>query len=190
MDLPSHIFWTYLVFKIINEKIKKPLNMKLAVFWGIFPDLFAFGIPILLLFAELLTGKISFSNLPGVTKIEPPQQNFNSIVQLVSLLYSASHSFVILFIAIIILTAILYLKRKSPATLAQIIPWEMSGWALHILIDIPTHSTPFYSTPFLWPISNIRFSGISWGTPWFLALNYFVMITIYLTYLRKKKINA
>lgn len=191
MDLPAHIFWTWAMYKIFKEKIKKPLNVKLVIFWGIFPDLFAFSFPVALLFIELLIGKISFSDLPGVTKIEPPQQNFNSIIQLVSLLYSTSHSFVIFFTIVIIWTVALYLRRKNPAILTlQILPLEIGGWALHILIDIPTHATQFYSTPFLWPISDIKFSGISWGTPWFLALNYLVAAILYFGYLRKKKITT
>lgn len=191
MDGPSHIFWTWAVFKVLGKKIKKPLNMKLAIFWGIFPDLFAFVVPIFLMAIELLSGKISFSDLPGPEKIEPPQQNFNSIIQLVSFLYSMSHSVIIFSSVTIILTTILFLKRKIPAAaIEQILPLEMGGWLLHILIDIPTHSTQFYSTPFLWPISNIKFNGISWGTPWFLVLNYLVMITVYFLYFRKKKINA
>ena len=190
MDAPAHIFWTWAIFKVLGKKIKKPLNMKLAIFWGIFPDLFAFSIPILLLIAEFLLGKISLSDLPGPTRIEPPQQNFNSIVQIVSILYSTSHSLVIFSIITIGWIAILYSRRKNfTAPVAQILPIEMAGWMLHILIDIPTHSTQFYSTPFLWPISNIKFSGISWGTPWFLALNYAMMIIVYFVYFRKKNLT-
>lgn len=191
MDGPSHIFWTYFVFKFLRDKIAKPLNMKLAIFWGIFPDLFAFGIPIILILAELLTGKISISELPGPEKIEPPQQNFNSIIRIISLLYSISHSLIIFFTIAIIWTTILYLKRKPSSTaIIQILPWELGGWMLHILIDIPTHSTQFYSTPFLWPISDIKFNGLSWSTPWFLALNYLTMTIFYLVYLKKKKANT
>lgn len=190
MDFFSHVFWTWAAFKVLEEKIKKPLNMKLAVFWGVFPDLFAFGIPILLVIAELLLGKISISDLPGPERIEPPQQNFNSIVQYVAILYAIGHSLVIFFTVFIIIAAwIFYQKRKTTPQVAasSIIPWELGGWMLHILIDIPTHSTAFYSTPFLWPISNFRFSGISWGTPWFLALDYLAIFIVYFLFFYKKK---
>lgn len=188
MDGPSHLFWTWAVFKAIKEKYNKPLNIKLAIFWGIFPDLFAFGIPILLIAAELLTGKISLSDLPGPEKIEPPQNKFASVFQSISLLYSFSHSLVIFFVFFAIITGILFLKRKiSVRITASIIPWELGGWLLHILIDIPTHSSAFYSTPFLWPISNFRISGIAWSTPWFLALDYLVIIIVYFVYFRKRK---
>jgi hypothetical protein len=153
-----------------------------------FPDLFAFGIPIIFILTELLSGKISLPELPSPEKIEPPQQNFYSIVHIVSMLYSMSHSLVIFFIFAIILTAVSYFRhRTTPITSAQIIPWEMGGWMLHILIDIPTHSTQFYSTPFLWPISDIKFNGISWGSLWFLTLNYIAIIVVYFKYFRKKK---
>ncbi len=188
MDGPSHIFWTWAVFTKLKEKYKKPINIKLAVFWGIFPDLFAFGIPIFLIAAELMTGKISISDIPGPEKIEPPQNKFASVLQNILLLYSISHSLVILFIVFLIISGILYLKRKiSSAAARPKIPWEIGGWLLHILIDIPTHSSAFYSTPFLWPVSNAKLSGIAWSTPWFLALNYLAILIVYFFFLRKKK---
>ncbi len=196
MDFFSHVFWTWAAFKILKEKIRKPLNMKLAIFWGVFPDLFAFAIPIAWILIELLSGKISMSDLPGPEKIEPPRQNFYPVLQIVSTLYAIGHSFVIFFAVFIIITSLIFLKHKisqgavKSIILKSIIPWELGGWLVHILIDIPTHSTQFYSTPFLWPISDIRINGLSWGTPWFLALNYLVIIIVYFAYLRKKKINS
>lgn len=188
MDGPSHIFWTWAVSVKIKEKYIKTLNIKLAVFWGIFPDLFAFGLPILLIISEVLTGKISISDIPGLEKIEPPQNGFASVLQNISLLYSFSHSLIILSAAFIIIAGILFLKQKiSRKTAASIIPWELGGWLLHILIDIPTHSSAFFSTPFLWPISNFRISGIAWSTPWLLALNYLAIIFVYFKYFKKKK---
>ncbi len=190
MDGPSHLFWTWAVFKTIKERYNKPLNIKLAVFWGIFPDLFAFGIPIILIIGQLLTGQISISDLPGPEKIEPPQNKFASVLQNVLLLYSISHSLVVLFAVFIIISGVIYLKRKtSSSATRQIIPWELGGWLLHILIDIPTHSSAFYSTPFLWPISNFKISGIAWSMPWFLALDYLTIMIVYFLYLRKKKIE-
>lgn len=188
MDFPAHVFWTWAVFKIAKEKTGKQINLKASIFWGVFPDLFAFAVPIMLLIIQLASGKISSSDLPGADKIEPPSENFNSIMGLVSILYPISHSFVVFFIIFAIASIFIYTKRQ-PRSLKfkDIIPWSFTGWVLHILIDIPTHSSAFYSTPFLWPISDIKFSGISWGTPWFMALNYFTMIIVYLLFLRKKK---
>jgi len=43
--------------------------------------------------------------------------------------------------------------------------WPRWGkaWALHILIDIPTHSRQHWAPQFLWPISDVTVDGISWA---------------------------
>ena len=56
--------------------------------------------------------------------------------------------------------------------LARRIVFEMFGWLMHILIDIPTHSLDYYATRFLWPVSDYRIDGIAWWTPWFWAATY------------------
>jgi hypothetical protein len=53
------------------------------------------------------------------------------------------------------------------------------GWALHIIIDIPTHSASFYPTPFLWPISTYAWDGIRWGTGWYWALTWAALALVY-----------
>ena len=58
--------------------------------------------------------------------------------------------------------------------------WEMTGWMLHSMIDIPTHTRRLYPTPFLWPLSDFTIDGISWGRPWFLALNYSALVIVFL----------
>jgi hypothetical protein len=55
--------------------------------------------------------------------------------------------------------------RRSPAV-------AMLAWPLHILMDIPTHRAGRYGTPFLWPLTDYRFDGISWGQRWFMILNW------------------
>lgn len=189
MDFFSHVFWTWTIFTAIKNKIKKPLNMKLAIFWGVFPDLFAFVLPIALIIINIITGQINPSDLPRPEALEPVRRDGIPAFHLLSILYTISHSliiFLIVFAVISILLYSMYYPLRNTEKKFRI-PWEMAGWPLHILIDIPTHSTQFYSTPFLWPISDIKFNGLSWGTPWFLVLNYFVMIIVYLVYLRKQK---
>jgi len=61
------------------------------------------------------------------------------------------------------------------------VPFELLGWLLHILIDIPTHSYSFYPTPFLWPISQFKFDGISWAIPWFMIANYSALALVFLS---------
>lgn len=42
--------------------------------------------------------------------------------------------------------------------------WPQWGlaWALHILIDIPTHSRRHWAPQFLWPFSPVTVDGVSW----------------------------
>lgn len=50
------------------------------------------------------------------------------------------------------------------------------GWWSHIVIDIFTHSADYYPSPVLYPITQRGFDGLAWNTPWFMALNYTVLI--------------
>lgn len=169
MDIFSHGLWTGLYAKILNKKVKKPLNTWFTVFFGVFPDLFAFTIPILWTIIDLVVGKITFADLPRPEAIEPVNQNLLPIFRTTHLLYDISHSLIIFFLVVVVLFIIF---RK--------VILELSGWLLHILIDIPTHSYRFYPTPFLWPISGIKFNGLSWATPWFIIINYSAIIFVYL----------
>lgn len=65
-------------------------------------------------------------------------------------------------------------------------PWLMGGWVLHIIIDIPTHTKAFFATPFLWPLSNFKIDGISWGTLWFMLINYSALVLVYLLIVWKR----
>ncbi len=78
--------------------------------------------------------------------------------------------FLIIFVAVF---AIVWFLLRRPV-------WELGGWFLHILIDIPTHSYKFFPTPFLWPVSDLKIDGISWGTQWFMILNYGSLLILYI----------
>jgi hypothetical protein len=41
-------------------------------------------------------------------------------------------------------------------------PRWATAWALHILVDIPTHSRQNWAPQFLWPFSAVTVDGISW----------------------------
>src|SRR5438477_11668878 len=41
--------------------------------------------------------------------------------------------------------------------------WPLAAWGLHVLCDIPTHSTRFFPTPYLWPLPTPFYDGHSWG---------------------------
>jgi membrane-bound metal-dependent hydrolase YbcI (DUF457 family) len=53
--------------------------------------------------------------------------------------------------------------------------WPLLGWWSHIVIDVFTHSSEYYPSPVLYPITDRGFDGIAWPTPWFMALNYAVL---------------
>lgn len=198
MDILAHGLWTGAAAHGINKKIsargKKPINVWWTTFWGIFPDLFAFTIPFIWIFIQLISNGFDFSQLPHPQDVEPVGSNTISfghgnapeavpIFQLTSLLYSISHSAVIFFL-IFGITWFLFRKlKRSP-------PWELGGWLLHILIDIPTHSYRFYPTPVFWPLSGWKFNGWPWGNPQFLAINYGAIAVVYLIILLRRKHRA
>jgi hypothetical protein len=177
MDILAHGLWAGAAYKAINKKVKKPFNIKMAVFWGVFPDLFAFTIGFVWLFGNLIFGGMSFSDLPQPQEAEPAPQDTLPIFHLTSTLYNISHSAIVF----LIVFGILFLIFRRPI-------WELGGWMIHILLDIPTHSYRFFPTPVLWPLSGWKFNGFSWATPWFLIVNYAAIIIIYLL-LRGKELG-
>jgi hypothetical protein len=52
----------------------------------------------------------------------------------------------------------------------------LAGWWSHIVIDVFTHSSAYYPSPVLYPITERGFDGIAWPTPWFMLLNYVALI--------------
>ena len=144
---------------LLFNKTKKPFY---AVLFGILPD----SVSWLLFTIYLLFNGQTF------------QQAAENIPEWVFILYNISHS---MFTFLLVL-GIVYLILKK-------IPIYIWAWPIHILIDIPTHSRDFLPTPFLWPVSEWVFPGISWGTSWFMILNW-SLIAFCLTLviiLRKKK---
>lgn len=205
MDILSHGLWAGAAAKALQHEVKRPLHFLWAVFFGMFPDMFAFAIPFVWTMVSFLSGVIGIGDIPQPDAVEPAmdpfatprsiRNNFTTmrptgealpVFQIASVLYQYSHSIVIffwLFFAIIIYR---YIRRPIPGTTRfrihehwWLVPWEMLGWLLHILTDIPTHSYRFYPTPFLWPFSSFKFSGFSWGTPWFLIANFTALIVVY-----------
>lgn len=177
MDIFSHGLWAVAGGKFLEKKIKRPLNTWLVAWWGIFPDLFAFTVPFIWVAVEFIAGDIPLNKIPRPQEGEPPVfLNSTKVFQLATSLYNVSHSLFIFGGSFFV--AWWLLKR---------VPWEMFGWLLHVLIDIPTHPYNFFPTPLLWPVSVWKFShGFSWGTTWFMALNITCLILVY-GYLFKKK---
>jgi hypothetical protein len=59
-------------------------------------------------------------------------------------------------------------------------PWLFLAWGLHILCDIPTHTSAYFPTPYLWPFSTPYIEGVSWATPWFMITNYTAILLAYI----------
>lgn len=177
MDLFAHGLWGGIIAKAANKhKItKNPVKLRWFIFWSVAPDIFGFAILFAWLFGSLLfVGDFTFKDLPHPDAMEPMPQDTLFIFRLTNFLYNLSHSLFVFFVAF----AIASFKKKHTA-------WVMSGWLMHILIDIPTHSYKFYPTPFLWPLSNWKLDGWSWANPWFMFFNYTTILVVYILLYRR-----
>jgi hypothetical protein len=182
MDILSHGLWAGAVAKIANKKLKKPISVWRTAWWGIFPDLAAFILPTFLAIYGLILGKYPASEFLYRAGVDAPwYSNDEFLFNLIHQIYSFSHSFFVF--GAVFLVAYVILKRPV---------WEMSGWLLHILIDIPTHTALYaelFPTTTLWPFSHWTFNGIGWAHLWFLIPNYAAIIIVYilLHFIKKNK---
>lgn len=165
MDVFAHALWTNAVFykKYASEKAQRYW----AVFFGVMPDLVSFTPAFLYM--------VFSGNHFGI-------EAFNSgiwVYRWAAASYNITHSLIVFIVAMVVVTVIRRGKQY----------WPLWGWALHILIDIPSHKG-FYETPFLYPISNYKFDhGIPWAHPLFMVVNYSLLTLVYLIwflFLRKK----
>ncbi len=60
------------------------------------------------------------------------------------------------------------------------------GWWSHVLIDVFTHSADFYPSPVFYPVTYWGFDGVAWNTPWFMIINYLVMLSVAIVILHRK----
>lgn len=153
MDIVSHGLWGGLAFGRSSKR-----DYWLAFIFGLAPDIFSFG---LLTIAQILGigPRIEWSDTATAAA---------SIPQYVQVMYNYTHSLVI---AALVFGIVWILLKK---------PWlPLLAWPLHILFDIPTHSTDFYPTPFLWPVSTFGIDGIPWSQPWIFFPNWLAIIISY-----------
>ena len=169
MDIISHGLWSSISFGRKNRR-----SFWLAFFFGVAPDLFSFGIFTMSIWLGFAHG-LDWSGGPPDPSLVP---------HYVHQMYNITHSMVVFAVVF----GAIWLIRKKPV-------WEMLGWPLHILVDIPTHSDRFFPTPFLWPISDVHFSGIPWSRPEIFIPNVTLLIVLYVWFfiirkrLMKKKTN-
>jgi len=152
MDIFSHSLWTGLIFK-------KRKNIWWPVFFSIAPDIFSNGVYVVV------------SVIQGVSIIDSTRIHFNPATpDIIKILYSITHSLPIFAAAFLI--AWFFLKK----------PWlPLAAWGIHIAIDIPFHSTDFFATPFLFPVSSFRINSVSWGeNNYILIANFCLLAIIYL----------
>jgi len=139
MDIVSHGLWGGVAFGQKNKRL-----YWWSFFFGVAPDLFSFGIFTLANILGLVSGPDWSSGRPDPSAI--PSYVYS--------LYDVTHSLIVF----ALIFGLVWALRRRPYM-------PMLAWALHILVDIPTHSSLFFPTPFLWPISSYNFQGISWGQP-------------------------
>ncbi len=146
---------------IFFHRIKTPL---LAVMFGLLPDTSSWAVYFIY-------------NLIAGNKFGKP--SLETIPDWVFTLYNVSHSIFVAFAAIAILYALL---RKFP--------WYALAWPIAVFMDLLTHTREFLPTPFLWPVSDWRFPGISWGSKAFLLINYAAIALAFVAiYLSRKKVR-
>jgi len=162
MEIVAHGLWAAAGAITAGRATTQRIRTKWAVWWGAFPDVVGFGPAIIAgLVLWLMRG-------PEVVSPDAPH------IQLALRLYGAAHSLIVFTLAF-----------AAASMVARRVVWEMLGWLLHILIDIPTHSYSYYATRFLWPVSQVRVDGIPWWTPWFWAATYAVLAVVYVAIWRK-----
>ena len=155
MDTLSHALWGRGLFGYRGHKW-------LAIFFGAMPDLFSFGI---LIIVRLFSGNYTGGNY---TYEGPP--SLESIPNWVFFNYDLSHSFITAFLCI----GIVYFFNR-----ALIFP--MLAWPFHILLDFPFHSKEYFPTKFLWPLTDFSIDGIPWSNPevWFPNMAGIIILFIY-----------
>lgn len=186
MDTLSHGLWGVAVGQAIGLKLGRRLDGWKFFLWGVLPDLASFGVPFVWTIYQVVVGGIAWGDFG------PPRENGAApdhfrypIYNVASLMYGPTHSLIV-FVAVIL--TVWLVKNGRRRLSAASFPWPMLGWGLHVIMDVPTHSYRFYPTPVLWPVSNWKFNGVSWGQPWFMALDAVLLAaTFFVLWLVRKK---
>ncbi len=158
MEIVAHGLWAAAAAITAKRSAKAPLRIGWSVWWGVFPDVLAFGPSIA---AGLWYGLAAGHGHFRLVHIGPH-------------FYPAAHSLVV-FLAVF----------GAASLIARRVVFEMLGWVLHILIDIFTHSFRYYATRFLWPLSDFRIDGRAWWTPWFWGATYVALAAVYILMWKK-----
>jgi len=161
MDVFSHGLWGGIT---VGRRSRKSYWTAFA--FGVAPDVVAFG-PF---FGDrLLVHGMDFLQQLG-HKPDPAM-----IPAYVHSLYHLTHSYLTFAAAFIIV----WIARRKPLH-------EMWAWGLHITMDIFTHNSAFFPTPFLWPLSDFHVDGIPWSRPVIFFPNWLALGILYGWYFYRK----
>lgn len=158
MDIVSHGLWGGVAFGRDTRR-----TFWLAVFFGMLPDLLSFGVYMVARIAGI-SPSVEWSGGP------PP---LHDIPGYVSTLYNVSHNLV----TFVVVGTLLWMGARTYAK-------PFLAYGLHILVDIPTHSTAFFPTPFLWPVSSYAFDGVPWSSPYIFFPNLILLVIAYTMWYR------
>ena len=158
MDVLAHGLWGGVGFYARGWKV-----FLTALLLGMAPDLLSFGI--------FHITRPSWIKLRLLGEISGPPP-LSTLPAYVFHAYNLTHSLVIW----ALIFAALWLLRRQVA-------WLWFAWGLHILCDIPTHSSSYFPTPYLWPFPTPFVDGISWAEAWFMASNYLALAAAYVAML-------
>lgn len=175
MDTISHGLWGSIAFgKSEGWRGRRKVGaLFLAFVIGMMPDLLSFGPHF---FSWAFAGFPAYPIEPGTTGAPA----LASLPWFVVPAYRITHSLVI-WAAVFLVLRWIFGRRA----------WIFGAWGLHILCDIPTHSTRYFPTPFLWPFPTPYVDGIMWGAPWFMAVNYAsIAVVIFILWLRRRRAST
>ena len=153
MDVFSHALWGGAVLGR-----KKRGDFLLAAGFSVLPDVLGEGVMFSL-------AALGLEGMPNWEHGHPSIDDFPAYAQR---FYDASHSLIV-FALVFLLVWLLRKKAFLP----------LAAWGIHVLIDIPTHSAELFPTPFLWPLSDFKVDGISWGDPAIMIPNFALLAALY-----------
>lgn len=164
MDIFAHTLWAGAGVTLLRRRGPvAPRTVALTLGLAALPDL----LHLLPIVGWWIVGSGSFEVLRAYAVAVPGQEPaMPAIVTLLSHhLHCIAHS------AVVASVVTLLLWRLRGALWIPLL-----GWWSHIVIDVFTHSADYYASPVLYPLTERGFDGIAWNTPWFMVLNYLVLV--------------
>ncbi len=179
MDIFSHAAWGVASLRAAPKDTPAGASERRIPWWGAAlagaaPDLFWAGALMVQRLLDLGTPPPAAS--PGnVWRADgPPLPTY--LVEAYERYYIKSHSLVLLGMA----CAVVWFSGRRRWL------WLAVPYALHILIDMPTHER--YQTQPLWPLSSWRMQGIAWLDPRIFFPNVALLLGIYLWLWRTRRL--